>query len=73
MGKAYSEDLAWRVVFRVLFCGQSYGEVCDKQHGLAVSREYIDAVLSRYDETGDVATHQGHAEIARLLEAHGRA
>ena len=59
MPKAHSDDLAWRVVFRWHFLGQTYEEVCDVTHGLGVSRRYVDNVLKRFENSGDVATHQG--------------
>ena len=47
------------VVFRWHFLGQTYEEVCDVTHGLGVSRRYVDNVLKRFENSGDVATHQG--------------
>ena len=57
--RAYSADLAWRVVFRVLFCGQDFAEVQDAETGLGVSWAYIDQVIKRYLWSGGVATRQG--------------
>ena len=59
MGGAYSEDLAWRVVMRVVFFGQGVSEICDPERGLGVSSHYISDVMARYEDTGDVKTRQG--------------
>ena len=56
---AYSEDIAWRVVYRVLYLGQDVALVADKQYGLSVGVTYINSVLRRYRDTGDVQTLQG--------------
>lgn len=58
MGKAYSEDLAWRVVARV-WLGQTDAEIADACTGLDVSETYVRDVYKRYTNTGTVATHQG--------------
>jgi hypothetical protein len=73
MGKAYGADLAWRVVWYILFWRSHWDaelpwwlarEVADSP--LAVSPQYVIMVWWRYWQTGDVATHQGyrHAEPA---------
>ena len=49
MPRAYSEDLAWRVVARITWMEQSVAEVCDPEHGLDVSRPYVEAVMQRFD------------------------
>ena len=57
--RAYSDDLAWRVVTRIFWFEQPVGQVCDALVGLHVSRHYVESVMRRFYETGDVATHQG--------------
>jgi transposase len=57
--RAHSDDIAWRVVTRLLWFGQPIRQVCDKRLGLGVSRHYVLDVLDRFHATGDVATHQG--------------
>ena len=59
MPAAYSEDLAWRVVVRYFWFGQGFADIGDKERGLGVSRHFISDVLARYEDHGDVATHQG--------------
>lgn len=59
MPAAHSEGLAWRVVWRSRWYGQSPQEITDPRTGLGVSRAYVRDVLARFDRTGDVATHQG--------------
>ena len=57
--RAYSDDIAWRVVTRILWFGQDVSQVCDARVGLDVSRHYVETVMHRFHATGDVATHQG--------------
>lgn len=70
MGRAHSEDLAWRVVFRYHWQGQSYADICDEVTGLNVSYHFVRDVLARYEDTGSVETHQGrgaHHHNRRVL------
>ena len=59
MPRAHSDDIAWRVIMRWREFGQSPSEIGDEEHGLGVSQSYVLDVIRRYQETGDVATHQG--------------
>ena len=58
MGRAYSDEFAWRVVMRFHWLFQDIPEICSNERGLGVSHHYVTDVLARYDETGDVKTHQ---------------
>ena len=57
--RAYSDDIAWRVITRIFWFGQPVSQVCDARNGLDVSRHYVESVMHRFRTTGDVATHQG--------------
>ena len=58
MPRAYSDDLAWRVILRWRGYGHSVAQISDPEHGLAVSRQFVNDVIKRYEMTGDVKTHQ---------------
>ena len=65
MGKAYSPDLAWRVVWQVMDAWH-WDEYLPNwivspiaEGPLRVSTQYVRNVWNRYWWTGDVATHQG--------------
>ena len=70
MGKAYSSDLAWRVVWQLWDADQwdefvpdwLARQTADPEWGLCVSKPYVDDVWRRYWWTGDVETHQVLAE-----------
>jgi len=71
MPRAYGDDLAWRVVWRLVFVWRLWEEVVprhiaadvsDDRHGLAVSIHYVRDVWSRFWWSGEVATHQGRRE-----------
>ena len=60
MGKAYPVELAWRVVAKIRWFGQTPAEVCDPETGLGISAHYVRDVLDRFDEwPHDLETHQG--------------
>mmetsp|Transcript_23120 Transcript_23120/g.58988 ORF Transcript_23120/g.58988 Transcript_23120/m.58988 type:complete len:346 (+) Transcript_23120:135-1172(+) len=59
MPAAHSEDLAWRVVVRIEWKGQSVEDVTNPDTGLDVSRHYVNSVMERYHTTGTVKTRQG--------------
>ena len=60
MPRAYSDELAWRVILRWREYGHSVTQISDPEHGLDVSRTFVYDVIKRYEMTGDVKTHQGH-------------
>ena len=60
MPRAYSDELAWRVILRWREYGHSVTQISDPEHGLDVSRAFVYDVIKRYEMTGDVKTHQGH-------------
>ena len=47
MPRAYSDDLAWRVILRWRGYGHSVAQISDPEHGLAVSRQFVNDVIKR--------------------------